>query len=743
MKKYSILLYVLTVFFANFNLNAHSEWVHQYIVNEAYKYLERELSNASTYSPINDAELYDYFGEDYFYGKTPENHWSKYYHNNQTPNNSIMRGAWVEDNYDIVFGYNNKVDWITPSVSHFWDSDDGDDTRYTIKYGIKWFKNFHNNFTKAKRLVFGKDYYDKFYIKYNIKRYLGKGYWATNIDVSHISYYNLFDLIMQNKHFLKEYVQENFFSSNIKLPVYQWEIPKNKSIPYNIIGRVCHLLLDNAVPAHTKVRFHPCILSDGDLYEMSMASIAADCDPSPAPDYYPAKLWNATTAREQGGLLYEIFNLPDEEALHYLFYTTNQVAQQFASYKPPSTMKIPGNRNLISAYNDPIIPALFNQTGQIGFNDYYQDKASDILLNYAIRATATFLYWIAVRTGQLPCPTELQLQNNIYYGNRNNNITQFCAVDRIVCGNNVRNDLPLGIVKNAIGSRSEYIAGKEIVLKDGFISENGSSVAFYIDENPCKVFKEKSTTNSSFQTSIAHNSPITNTDSVKVVNIYLPLNTTIMSDSLKIESATWTRFNFIPKRDTSLYPYPDSIYSYEDEYIIADTVKIFYSKAIDSLYSYTPYQCDTIIDMDSIAYYDSLRLNNTYTWSDSIIITSTDKRHVYFDADGSFKIFRYPLYYSKNPDHIIANKSDITVLITPNPATNKFNLNCNLPEDGLVSIFLVDNAGKQVKKFINEQYFTKGTHLFEFNTSELQSGVYNCILSYKDRFVSEQIIIAK
>jgi len=99
MKPLIILLFVISTF-----TYAHKQHVHQYLTKEGY-YLLRNYIGREVPQMV-----------DHLDNATVGPKWS---------NGTITAGAWLEDDEDIVYGYGYPLDW-TVSVSHFWDSDDGD-----------------------------------------------------------------------------------------------------------------------------------------------------------------------------------------------------------------------------------------------------------------------------------------------------------------------------------------------------------------------------------------------------------------------------------------------------------------------------------------------------------------------------------------------------------------------------------------------------------------------------------------
>lgn len=108
------LILVVLIFFA-IKTDAHKEWVHQYIVNQAYLLLNNTIPNIT---PMFDSFFRDANGNLYPIGE-PSNH----------SITSVIGGAWTEDHSDIVYGHCG-LPFPLPfsgcplsSTTHFWNPD--------------------------------------------------------------------------------------------------------------------------------------------------------------------------------------------------------------------------------------------------------------------------------------------------------------------------------------------------------------------------------------------------------------------------------------------------------------------------------------------------------------------------------------------------------------------------------------------------------------------------------------------
>lgn len=215
-----------------------------------------------------------------------------------------------------------------------------------------------------------------------------------------IRYDTLPDLLKSRKYYITGVVTTYSANINFDQPIEIVEGTYNLDLFFagNIIGRLSHLLADMSVPAHVRIRSHPCDIAKGDRYEMEIggkywSAAGSSCNSIPAS--FPAENWTYQNAISQGGVISAwLKNNP----LKYLFYTTAEIADVYNVYRYPSDI-FQGNRN----YNqiDPSsgdnysemaniinnIPAQFNS-----WTEELNSTASNSLV-YAIRATAGLLYW--------------------------------------------------------------------------------------------------------------------------------------------------------------------------------------------------------------------------------------------------------------------------------------------------------------------------------------------------------------
>lgn len=410
-----ILLIIL--FLSNF-VFAHKQHVHQYISKEAYTLLKNQLG-------YDIRVMKDRIGglDSYYVGPGP---WQLGY---------ITTGAWREDIEDVVYGYSNNhiPDGATSqffqslikainnnneyysSITHFWYADDGDNVRTTMTAAAHFIppnippiltQTFTMENSYQKMIAFVNGGYDL-----NIELILygfptradGSGSSATQRATVAFHYNSLIDLY-KNKNIYVTKVkwltgQETIYNNPIKFLDSHWDSLNSGSysnffdiLSFEILGRMCHLLQDISVPAHANIDPHgddsALIL---DYYENYFGY-----------DYY----WNAqNTFSQVGGYInpYQSSN-----PLHFLMYTTNQMANHFATqgphYKPNndyfSGNPLPEEINFLNSLNVPSFGAPTTINGP--FDAPQVLNVRERMFPQAIRATAGLLYWFAKEADLLP-----------------------------------------------------------------------------------------------------------------------------------------------------------------------------------------------------------------------------------------------------------------------------------------------------------------------------------------------------
>ncbi|CUT05440.1 Por secretion system C-terminal sorting domain-containing protein [Candidatus Kryptobacter tengchongensis] len=397
MRRLELFLGVIFYFLCTSFTCAHDQYVHQYICVEAYKLLKLTLGG-------DFPEMLEYLG-----GLGSANvAWDPY-----TEKRYITTGAWVEDEMDAVYGYSKDyppvitgapgvIGYIIlrffpkdPFVSstHFWDADNGDNLKTDLEgtVGGLYFKfTVPNAYQKMQAYAFGRE-------------------GVTVVFSRSCRIATLYDGLVPVLGLRFRYSSLGWLykTGNIYVEKYlgiggEWEDvgdsitidPRSrflKSIVYEILGRMCHLLGDMSVPAHAHRDAHGSD-DDGirmDSYEEWMKS------------YYT--FWDAQKVYEQFGGFLNLYQ--SRNPLHFLMYTTQQIADHFGSngpYEGDGNNVIGGDPlpEEIKYLNQVNLSSLGEPTTMNGpFDVVRLRNIRDKTFPQAIRAVAGLLYWFAKEAG--------------------------------------------------------------------------------------------------------------------------------------------------------------------------------------------------------------------------------------------------------------------------------------------------------------------------------------------------------
>lgn len=496
MKKFIIFLFFIALNFNNNLLIAHSQYTHQYIVREAYKLLKKQLGQDI---PI----LVDYLGYDE--GQTTD--WTR----DAFDSPYVVAGAWDEDVHDIVWNYDKRVDWVFKSIlgdflsrvffasiSHFYCPDKIVATKNNFlvfelaPWPIPsiWINDRNNAMTKALSYAYGtKGAYDP-YTSGITKSYGWQfNFYAGLEDCYHIRYDGIVNLYQSSWYVINKYdIGGNEYpENNYYLSFYE---ATRKYFSFNILGRLCHLLGDMSVPAHVHVDEH----SYGDYYEDKM---------NIHDNNNFVTVWSSENVFEEKGGYINPYCEENYDPIFYLFWTTAQLADHFASRRNSGDDVFNDNRRshragdgYINHSLDEIKPIIFDDihsthpgptiSSNHDYNHSDDDLAAirDATFPYVIRATAGLMYWFAVEAGLIGnngCPFDiLNVQDQTLSGH---NYT-FEASDKVNVGNSVTNTIPSGdVIISSTAKNVVFKAVNEIKFSDGFSVENGADMHAYI--GPC------------------------------------------------------------------------------------------------------------------------------------------------------------------------------------------------------------------------------------------------------------------
>ena len=407
----------------------YKQSMHQYITAEAYKLLKNQLG-------YDIPVMVDKIGgtSTWYIG---DRNWQRRY---------IATGAWREDVDDIVFGYasncppptgilgetfaillkamNDNNEWYS-SVTHFWYADEGDNTLVSMNAASHMFPPssgpiltstffIQNAYQKISKFAYANR---GFTIKYTDGNhghssdfYLPNGSIKTIswFDQLGIEYNSLSELYTTGRAWIVGYYDSNgqWINSNLnpELPI---EVRLGSgwrdAFVWEILGRMSHLLEDMSVPAHANIDPHG---NDDALIQDYYENYFGD-------NFY----WDADNTFSQVGGFVNPYQ--SSNPLHFLMYTTNQMANHFATQGPhykPCNDNFYGNPSPeeTSYLNSLNIPAFGAPTSINGPFDTAQIlNVRNHMLPQAIRATAGLLYWFACETGLL---RKVEINNNFAGG---------------------------------------------------------------------------------------------------------------------------------------------------------------------------------------------------------------------------------------------------------------------------------------------------------------------------------------
>ncbi|HZW39055.1 MAG TPA: T9SS type A sorting domain-containing protein [Ignavibacteriaceae bacterium] len=362
----------------------------------------------------------------------------------------ITRGANLEDRIDPVYNYSFRnpprmfgdaalevellsevvisiaddfydvPDWFV-STTHFWNPDLGDNQN-SIMHAKTFFRDFFifipNAYKKCQAYVNGD--YD---LSVNLVLYGfptnsdGSGSCATQRAIVTFRYNTLPGLYNTRQLYVTKVTwltgEQTIYNSPILFTSNYWSSLNNSThsnfidcIIYETLGRMCHLLQDMSVPAHSKIDEHSS-MSNGDSYESYMKN-----------DRY----WTSDLVNNLVGPMVNIEN--EINPLHFLMYTTAQMSQHYGSngpYEGDGNNYILGNysQSELNYLNNNNLSSLGNPTSvsnPIQENDVYNIRNK--MIPQAIRTTAALLYWFAKECNLLP-PTRYVSTSRLYENSLN------------------------------------------------------------------------------------------------------------------------------------------------------------------------------------------------------------------------------------------------------------------------------------------------------------------------------------
>ena len=369
---------------------AHEKQVHTYLVIQAFNLLEKH------YPLLASTSMAQHLGHEELAGQDCNgvgNPWA---------NGTITTGAFLEDCQDMVY---HATDIRTITCSHFWDADAGDEAK--SHFCTPECNDWDNAFMKAKHYMKG---------DYDLMLYCPMCHPPNKAVITatlFLRYNSLVDLYKTGRLYITGfntnegdfYYDTRYLLNDEMLEGSGYTVEAlSQTIPWEVLGRMAHLLGDMGVPAHAHVDAHCDIFCSGgtDDFEDWEKDHYKDTwyeqfegEPSPV-----LVGWNADYAdRIQGGPLDPYEAVPshdDSRMLRYLFYTTNQIADCFPSNNSGGDQNwqgYDGDDYSVLNYIQEISPFIKDW-----MEPYSQNRYTYL---YSMRSIAGLLYWFAVETGQL------------------------------------------------------------------------------------------------------------------------------------------------------------------------------------------------------------------------------------------------------------------------------------------------------------------------------------------------------
>jgi hypothetical protein len=468
MRKKLILSVISILFFliGSIEVKAHKQWMHQYITREAFTLLEKSF-------PGQLQEMSQYVGNNETISE--EWYWSK-----SVGAGKIVSGAWIEDEYDVVFHYGlytkrpnfeqDIPDWILDildrdnrkaytSITHFWNADHYNPHNDTFLHDTvtdaEFFWSYYcpNAFTKMKKYQIGN--YNFRWVFNDQFKFEECTYGSWGYDYQFIRLENLYKSIGTINAVARLPIDLVWISTSC--PELSGDGIWNKKLAYEILGRMSHLLQDMSVPAHVHCNAH------------------AGRDRMYSDHYENNELnYNHPTAEEiwdngNGEAFINPYQsvAPYDDPIYFLMYFMNQISDHYADGKTNGDNNYDSNCPFLSE----IIPNLGVPTTTNQINDQNCRLMHSKLLSNAIRATAGLMYWFAWETGQL--------KNNTTNGSLSDH--ELWQNIHTLTGNVT---VPSGItLKISPGSQVYIPAGKKITVQGTLIAEGTSSQPITFDKS--------------------------------------------------------------------------------------------------------------------------------------------------------------------------------------------------------------------------------------------------------------------
>lgn len=85
-------------------------------------------------------------------------------------------------------------------------------------------------------------------------------------------------------------------------------------------------------------------------------------------------------------------------------------------------------------------------------------------------------------------------------------------------------------------------------------------------------------------------------------------------------------------------------------------------------------------------------------------------------------------------------EGNLRLMAYPNPVDKSTTISFNLPEAGLINLFVVDERGQVVEQLMKNSLQTAGAHQFEWHAASYSSGIYIPVLRTERQQTSSRVI---
>ena len=651
----------ILLFFINYLLSGHSQDVHQHLTLEGYSYLKQYLN-------FDIPEMLSHLGS-----QTNPNEGSSW------QNGTISAGAWLEDDKDVVYNYDQYIlildGWHSlKSITHFWDADNSNNSVNTFTFGGSDFHEtvgtYPNAYTKIKKYAYNNRSWDFRYTLPPGTSTFTKASGGT-VTITHcggiwFSYNNIIELYKTGRAWVTKY----YNCPNSEETPYSVEIILGQSyrnfIVWEILGRMAHLFQDMSVPAHAHIDAHGIV---SDQYEDWVGTSSR------------FEYWNH---QNTGGISLNVNGFTDP--LHFLMYTTQQITDHFGSTGPHGNGI--GDDNIAGDFSTEELTFLNSiNLSSLGAPTYQSANFSTVELTnirdktfpHIIRATASLFYWFAAEAGIIPETYYLTFTNNFSGISETFNIKvdgttvsapsapYLVIEDHTITVEADQNRLYNNVFYKFSHWSDESTAAINIITA----SQTETITAYYDAINPPSAPQNLSVTESS------NEHPLLSWDAnsepeVSKYNVYMQEN--------------YNGWNLVGSSTST---------SYEDV-----GVTTTYRHGDDIYYKITAVNIHDKVPGDD----DEYELESDY--SNTVEIEARLEKNI---KEGEI-VEDMPKEYALNSNY-------------PNPFNPTTQISYQIPNDGFVNLTVYNSLGQEIAALVNKQQ-SIGRYTVQFNANNLSSGIY-------------------